>query len=116
MAQRRRLVSTTIASLMLAGSLQAITISPAAATSCGVWRWPVKTLSDRARTKVDFTPKSVRSDRLRKLTAPSSLSTSTRRIKGVEFKTYRLKVQVREAKIRDALRAVIPALALTCWP
>jgi hypothetical protein len=101
MTPRRRILAAAIVFVMLGASLQAIGIVTASATSCGVWRWPVKTLSDRARTKVDFTPKSVRIDRLRHLTAPSSLSTSTPRIKGVEFKTYRLKVRVIEAKIED---------------
>ncbi|MDP9329838.1 MAG: hypothetical protein M3P11_04250 [Actinomycetota bacterium] len=101
MNRRRRMIGGAVACVMLAAFLQVISAPPASATSCGVWRWPVKTLSDKARTKVDFTPKSVRIDRLRNLTAPTSLSTSTPRIKGVEFKTYRLKVQVREAKIED---------------
>jgi hypothetical protein len=97
----RKFLNAALSCMLVAITLQMVSAPPASATSCGVWRWPVKTLSDRARTKVDFTPKSVRIDRLRNLNAPSSLSTSTRRIKGVEFKTYRLKVRVREAKIED---------------
>jgi hypothetical protein len=37
-----------------------------AQATCGVWRWPVKTLSDPARTKVDYQP-----DLRARQTAPS---------------------------------------------
>src|SRR6266571_2040058 len=72
-----------------------------AQAACGVWRWPVKTLSDPARTKVNFTAVGIGVRRLRRLTPPSILSTDTPRLKGVERRTYAVKAQVVEAKFED---------------
>jgi len=43
--------------LLLTGVLYVPMVGQQSAqAACGVWRWPVKTLSDPDRTKVDFTP------------------------------------------------------------
>jgi hypothetical protein len=74
---------------------------PASALKCGVWRWPVKTLSDRAATQVDYIPKTWSVRRLRGLDPPSSLSTDTPRIKPVEFTTYRVRAKLVGAVVED---------------
>jgi hypothetical protein len=97
---RRRFLGA-ILSFALAGTLlQAITVTPASA-ACGVWRWDVKTLSDPLRTSVDFSaiPKNLL--RLRRLTPPSSLNSTTPRLPGIERHTYDVRAQVIEAKVED---------------
>ncbi len=100
MTPRQRIAGAAITCVLLGASLQALTIAPASAT-CGVWRWDVKTLSDPLRTAVDFgsVPKSLL--RLRRLTPPSSLNSTTPRLRGVERRTYDVRAQVVEAKIED---------------
>jgi hypothetical protein len=73
----------------------------ASALKCGVWRWPVKTLSDRRAPRVDFDPVARRVLRLRRLSPPTSLSTDTPRLHGVERQTIRVRAVVREATIED---------------
>jgi len=53
------------------------TASPASALKSGVWRWPVKTLSDERARRVDFDPVARRIFRLRKLSPPTTLSIDT---------------------------------------
>jgi hypothetical protein len=53
--------------------------SPGAALTCGAWRWPVKTLSDTAASRVDYTPKATTSEHLRTLSPPGSLGETTPR-------------------------------------
>ncbi len=71
------------------------------ALKCGVWRWPVKTLSDQAASQVDYSPKTSSVRRLRRLDPPSSLSTDTPRIEPVEFTTYRVRAKLVGAVIED---------------
>src|SRR6266480_4870847 len=88
--------------LMLTAGLYVPTVATQTAqAACGVWRWDVKTLSDPLRTAVDFSaiPKSLL--RLRRLTPPSSLGSTTPRLRGVERRTYDVRAQVVEAKIED---------------
>jgi hypothetical protein len=58
------LVATATSGVVVLGSPNL-----AGATSCGVWRWDVKTLSDPDRTSVDFHAQLARVARLRKLDA-----------------------------------------------
>jgi hypothetical protein len=73
--------------------------SPIRATSCGTWRWPVKTLSDPDRKKVHFSPRGTRVQSLRRRTPPSDLGSSTPRTTKVEFHTWELKARPVQARI-----------------
>ena len=57
------LVTLTLLATLLEWSLVA---SPASALKCGVWRLPVKTLSDQAASQVDYSPKTSSVRRLRR--------------------------------------------------
>src|SRR6266853_195264 len=62
-----------------------------AATSCGVWRWPVKTGSDADRFKVGKTAIVTTIQHLRSLKAPSSFAGfQRRRFRGTERDTWQL--------------------------
>ena len=74
---------------------------PASATSCGIWRWDVKTRSDPDRKDVVLTPQSTTVTALRKKDAPSGLSTDTPRLSGIEKQVYRVRAQVITATIED---------------
>src|SRR3954447_1587610 len=67
------------------------------AVRCGTERWPVKTLTDRAASRVSFRPRSATVIGLRSFTKPSSLPQT--RIPGVEFHTYRITAQLVTAKV-----------------
>src|SRR5258707_12253851 len=77
-------------------------MSPAA-TSCGVWRWPVKTGSDADRFKVDKTTIVTSIHHLRSLKAPSSFAGfQRRRFRGAERHTWQLdRVRLTAYKIED---------------
>jgi hypothetical protein len=94
---RKLLVALTVT----AGLYVPTVATQTAQAACGVWRWDVKTLSDPLRTSVDFSaiPKNLL--RLRRLTPPSSLSSTTPRLPGIERHTYDVRAQVIEAKIED---------------
>ncbi len=86
--------------LLTAASLSWGQASPAA-TSCGEWRWDVKTLSDRDRKDVDFHERRIKVNRLRHLDPPSSLSIDTPRLAGIEKQVFRVRAQVVTAKIEE---------------
>src|SRR4051794_38031010 len=67
---------------------------------CGVERWPIKTLSDRAAQRVSFRPKYTTVHRLRTLSSPG-VGSGTPRITGVETTTYRIRAQLVEMKRED---------------
>ncbi|MDP9223870.1 MAG: hypothetical protein M3P18_08440 [Actinomycetota bacterium] len=96
----RGLLNRTLVCLLFAATIQTIGMTQASG-ACGVWRWDVKTLSDPLRTAVDFAsvPKSLL--RLRRLTPPASLNSTTPRLRGVERRTYDVRAQVVEAKVED---------------
>jgi hypothetical protein len=76
--------------------------TPAAAGACGVWRWPVKTLSDPARTQVNFNPIATTVSRFRLRSRPGvSFVTDTPRYGYVEHRTWRLKARPIQAKLED---------------
>jgi len=72
-----------------------------AGTSCGEWRWPVKTLSDPDRREVDFDERSVRIRTLRSLRPPDTLRARTPRRGRVERRTYDVVAQAVAAKIME---------------
>jgi hypothetical protein len=73
-----------------------------AATSCGVWRWPVKTGSDADRRKVNRTVVDTTIRRLRARTAPSSFAGhQDRRFRGAERHTYRLRARLTQFRLED---------------
>ncbi len=90
-----------ILTAVLVASLIGWSAPPALALTCGVWRWPVKTLSDPKAGDVHYSPASTSVDHLRSLPAPAGLDSTTPRLPGVEMATYRLKVQLVEAVIED---------------
>ena len=71
-----------------------------AAGTCGVERWPVKTLSDPKASQVNFTPHDTSVGRLRNKNAPK-VGKNTPRIDGVETTTYRVKARLLEFKRED---------------
>jgi hypothetical protein len=73
-----------------------------AATSCGVWRWPVKTGSDADRRKVNKTVVDTTIRRLRARTAPSSFAGfQNHRFRGAERHTYRLRARLTQFRLED---------------
>jgi hypothetical protein len=72
----------------------------AASITCGVERWPVKTLSDPKVGDVNFTPHDTSVGQLRNKPDPHTKS-STPRIDGVETTTYRVKARLIEFKRED---------------
>src|SRR5258706_195911 len=77
-------------------------MSPAA-TSCGVWRWPVKPGSDADRFKVDKAGMATTIHHLRSLKAPSSfVGFQRRRFRGAERHTWQLSsVRLTAYRIED---------------
>jgi hypothetical protein len=65
---------------------------PSVTTSCGVWRWPVKTGSDATRTQVSRTVSYTTVAYLDRRTPPASFGTyaQNHRIKWPEFRTWQL--------------------------
>ena len=99
--------STLLLSILVAavglGLLQggkAVSSRAAAATTCGVERWAVKTLSDKRERLVNFKPHDSSIGRLRKKPHPD-VGPNTKRIKGVETTNYRVAAQLIEMKLED---------------
>lgn len=94
MIMMRKLVTALAAVpvLSLGLALPASAAVPMAhATSCGAWRWPVKTGSDADRFKVDKTAIVTTIHHLRSLKAPSSFAGhQRRRFRGAERHTWQL--------------------------
>ena len=76
------------------------TLRASGATTCGVERWPVKTLSDKREELVSFKPHDSSIGRLRKKPHPD-VGPNTKRIKGVETTNYRVAAQLIEMKLED---------------
>src|SRR5436189_2308251 len=71
-----------------------------AQAACGVWRWPVKTLSDPARRSVSFSPLATSVGKFRTLPRPGiTFGTNTPRYGAVEFHTWRVKARPIQAKL-----------------
>jgi hypothetical protein len=93
--------------LVLAFTLAAGIYVPTVATqtaqaTCGVWRWPVKTLSDPDRTTVNFGPLTRTVAGFRTRPRPSiTFGTSTARYGAVEHQTWKVKARPIQAKLED---------------
>jgi hypothetical protein len=73
-----------------------------AQATCGVWRWPVKTLSDPARTKVDFNPIGTQVKFLRSRARPGiPIGTNTPGVSRTEFHTWQVRARPIQAKVED---------------
>ena len=68
---------------------------------CGGFRWPIKTLSDEAATKVNYTPKVTSVDTLRSYPPPRTLRGGEPRLKPTEFRTFRVKAMLLRAKVAE---------------
>jgi hypothetical protein len=79
---------------------QSVTPTPTGGLTCGVERWPVKTLSDLDVGLVNFTPQNSTVDTLRALPTPASLPNDNR-IPPTEETTFRLTAQVEQMKLED---------------
>jgi hypothetical protein len=90
-------------------------VSPraAAATTCGVERWAVKTLSDKRERLVNFKPKNSSVGRLGKKPAPH-IGSNTPRIKGVETTTYRVKARLVEIPSAPSNTMIVEFPDTTC--
>ena len=87
---------------LLAATLAVGSAEPVAAASCGVWRWPVKSLLDKARTNVHFPPIAATVKRFRTKTRPGmTFGTNTPRSTFTEFHTWKLKARPRQAIVED---------------
>ena len=97
------LTAVPVLSLGLALPASAAAPMAKAATSCGVWRWPVKTGSDADRFKVDKTAIVTTIQHLRSLKAPSSFAGfQRRRFRGAERHTWQLdRVRLTAYRIED---------------
>jgi len=92
-----------VAALALTTAIYIPTVAQQTAqATCGVWRWPVKTLSDPARTRVNFTPVGTSVAKFRTRTRPGiTFGTSTPRYGAVEFHTWKVKARPIQAKLED---------------
>lgn len=101
----RKLIVILAAVIAALGVAVALQVPPAsAATTCGSWRWPVKTGADKDRYKVDRTTTDTTIAHLRSLKAPSSFPYYYRnhRFRGAERHTWTLKsVRLRKYRIED---------------
>jgi hypothetical protein len=92
--QMKRLAQVLL--LLLSLSFLAVPVD-AARGGCGAWRWSVKTLTDPAAGRVNFTPITSTVEKLRALPAPVHLALSTARLPG-ERRTYRVRASLVEVK------------------
>jgi hypothetical protein len=97
------LAAVPVLSLGMALPASAAVPGSQAATSCGVWRWPVKTGSDADRFKVGKTAIVTTIQHLRSLMAPSSFAGfQRRRFRGAERHTWQLdRVRLTAYRIED---------------
>ncbi len=84
--------------LLAIAVLEPLPGTSAPADRCGVWRWDVKTLSDPDASQVNFAPVAGTVSQLHQLAEPSELRSRTPRIAPVEFRVYRVRVQLLEYK------------------
>ncbi len=101
----RKRITAVLAAAVLATAGLAITPAPAAhaSTTCGVWRWPVKTGADRDRYKVDRTVTYTTIHYLRTRTPPSSFPIyyQNHRFQGAERHTYQLTARLTQFRLED---------------
>jgi hypothetical protein len=103
---RVKIKTTAAAAAVLMAAGLAVGISPAQpslASSCGVWRWPVKTGSDADRFKVSKTVELTSIKHLVALTAPSSFPVyyQRHRFRGAERHTWQLTARLTQFRLED---------------
>jgi hypothetical protein len=93
---------TVVVVSILASLLVPTGAGPVAAASCGVWRWPVKTLSDKHRRDVHFRPQRTTVQKFRDRSRPHiTFRSNTPRTSRVEFRTWKLRARPRQATLED---------------
>jgi hypothetical protein len=97
MTRLRRSVALSALLAIVASLLIAASPAPAAAATCGVERWPVKTISDRDAARVNLNPVITSVSTLVGLPAPNPPPVA--RLRPVEFTTYTVTASVVEAKL-----------------
>jgi hypothetical protein len=95
-----RFLTLVLAAAALTASVDLVKPAPAKLSvhyraTCGVERWAVKTLTDRAASRINFYPRRTTVSALRRL-RPTSTYTRGR---GVERRTYRVRARLIEAKL-----------------
>jgi hypothetical protein len=107
---KNRIKNTTTAALAAAALAAAgltLGIAPAqpahAATTCGIWRWPVKTGSDATRFQVNRTVTSTTIGYLDRRVPPASFGSyaQNHRIKAPEFRTWQLRATLVAVRLED---------------
>ena len=104
-----RIWNKTVAALAAAftAAVLALAMAPAqpavAATTCGVWRWPVKTGSDATRFQVDRTVSHTTIGYLGRRVPPASFGSyaQNHRIKAPEFHTWQLRATLVAVRLED---------------
>jgi hypothetical protein len=92
------LLLLTLPLIALAGPRAAGSRAP----SCGVWRWPVKTLSDPRRKSVDYHAKKTSVKALRRKKRPGiTIGTDTPRTGTIEHQNWTVTGDIQLAKIED---------------
>jgi hypothetical protein len=99
--ESRRPVRRLAPVLALAVGSVVLEASPAAALQCGVWRWPVKTLSDSGAQHVDYSPQRTSVRHLRTLDPPCSLGETNPRLRPVEYQKWRVRAKLDTAVTED---------------
>lgn len=103
----RNKATAAVAVAVLTAAGLALGIAPAqpahASTTCGVWRWPVKTGSDADRYKVNRTVTYTTIHYLRTRTPPSSFPSyyQNHRFRGAERHTYQLTARLTQFRLED---------------
>jgi hypothetical protein len=89
---------------LLAGAMAlslVLVVAPAtAAVKCGTERWPIKTLSDKNASKVDFNATKTTVKHLRSLNRPD-VHLDSPRLKPVEYHTYKVRAALIETAHED---------------
>ena len=104
---------TVVSLTVLVGTLALASVQPVAAGSCGVWRWPVKTLSDNSRRDIRFRPLRTSVRRFRARSRPNvRFGRHGPRTGRVEFHTWKLRARPLQARLEDDgdIHLVISAL------
>ena len=106
MRNRVKIRATATVAVVLTAAGLAVGIGPAQpslASSCGAWRWPVKTGSDADRFKVSKTVDLTSIKHLVGLTAPSSFPDyyQKHRFRGAERHTWQLTARLTQFRLED---------------
>jgi hypothetical protein len=97
-----RLGKVVLVAVLTTGIYVPTVAEQVAHATCGVWRWPVKTLSDPDRHQVDFDPIGTQVKFLRQRDRPAiTIGTSTPRTSRTEFHAWKIKARPIQAKLED---------------